>query len=174
MENTNIEITKNQLRNLLTKGWMTHDAMWFVSCLQEVGIEKTNNLNLSAISLMGAIETGRMLKALGMENETFGSFEKFHRFFDGAAQFVIPEWMDCEFSYPGENVLAWRWNKCFAHEGVCKLGLIDQYRCGVMHRIETWLKALNLKYEMRPRIKGCLMHETGSCRGEFHFQFDSD
>ena len=38
----NIEnIDKKELRELLLKGWATHDAAWFYNSLQEVGIEIT-------------------------------------------------------------------------------------------------------------------------------------
>jgi hypothetical protein len=43
-----------QLKELLNKGWMTHDAMWFYNCLQEVGIEKTNKINRAAVKMMAA------------------------------------------------------------------------------------------------------------------------
>ena len=36
-----IPLEKNELKELLNKNWMTHDAMWFYNCLQECGIEKT-------------------------------------------------------------------------------------------------------------------------------------
>lgn len=35
-----IPLQKNELKELLNKGWMTHDAMWFYNCLQEFGIER--------------------------------------------------------------------------------------------------------------------------------------
>jgi hypothetical protein len=31
-------LSKNQLKEIINKNWMTHDAMWFYNCLQEFGI----------------------------------------------------------------------------------------------------------------------------------------
>ena len=168
----NQQLTINNLREVLTKGWLTHDAMWFYSCCQELGIEKTNKLNKSAIALMGAIETKRMLKALGIHNETFDSFDKVRRFFLGAREFVIPDWMDFTWSMDKENILEWQWRNCFAYDGVKQLGVVDKYECGVMFRIECWLKALGVAYEMTPVINGCLMHQCGQCKGEIRFSFN--
>ncbi|MFA6032837.1 MAG: DUF6125 family protein [Myxococcota bacterium] len=167
------EISKKDVREVLTKGWLTHDAMWFYSCCQELGIEKTNELNKSAIALMATIETKRMIKALGMQGETFDNFEKVRRFLTGAREFVIPEWMDFTWSMDTENIFKWQWNTCFAYEGVKRLGVADKYKCGVMYRIEGWLNALGVKYEMTPVIDGCLMHQRGECKGEFRLFFDN-
>jgi len=30
-----IPLEKKELKELLNKNWMTHDAMWFYNCLQE-------------------------------------------------------------------------------------------------------------------------------------------
>lgn len=169
---SNQEISTDSLKEVLTKGWMTHDAMWFFNCLQELGIEKTNELNRNAIAMMGTFETKRMLKALSMEDEAIDSFGKLWRFFNGARKFVIPDWMDFTFESPKDGILRWEWHSCFAYHGVKRLGVLDGYHCGVMYRIETWINTLGVKYEMKPNITGCLMHETGKCRGEFHFNFN--
>jgi hypothetical protein len=58
-----IAIQKDELKELLNKGWMTHDAMWFVNCLKEFGIESTNKINKAAIRDMSAVEIKRMQKA---------------------------------------------------------------------------------------------------------------
>jgi hypothetical protein len=165
-------ITVSDIREVLTKDWMTHDAMWFYSCFKEFGMEKASMLNKSAISLLGPIETKRMLKALSMQDETFDSFDKVKRFFHGAREFVIPEWMNFAWSMEKKNILEWQWIKCFAYDGISRLGAVDRYECGVMFRIETWLKALGVKYEMTPAISGCLMHQFGECKGEIRFMFD--
>jgi hypothetical protein len=166
------DITINDMRDVLTKDWLTHDAMWFYSCCQELGIEKTNKLNKSAIALLAPVETRRMIKVLGMQNESFDNFDKVRRFFLGAREFVIPEWMDFVWTMDKEGILEWQWRNCFAYEGVKRLGVADKYECGVMFRIENWLKALEVKYEMIPVINGCLMHRCGECKGKIHLTFN--
>jgi hypothetical protein len=51
-------------------------------------------------------------------------------------------------------------------------GIIDNYRCGVMYRIQCWLEALGINYRIDPEIDRCLMHESGTCSGEIRIIFD--
>jgi len=37
-------IDKKEIRDLLGKGWLTHDGMWFYNTYRELGIEKANQL----------------------------------------------------------------------------------------------------------------------------------
>ena len=59
-------LSKNELKEIMNKNWMTHDAMWFYNCLQEFGIEKTNKINKAAVRDMAAIEIKRIQKAVGV------------------------------------------------------------------------------------------------------------
>ncbi len=56
--------------------------------------------------------------------------------------------------------------KCFAYAGVKRLGVIDKYECGVMHRIKCWLEELGIKNNFNPEINNCLMHHRGDCSGK--------
>ncbi len=38
-------LSKEELKEILIKGWMTHDAMWFLHFLRKTGIETTNKIN---------------------------------------------------------------------------------------------------------------------------------
>ena len=40
------------LKELLVKCWMTHDAMWFLHTLNDGGIEKANKINKAAIGVI--------------------------------------------------------------------------------------------------------------------------
>jgi hypothetical protein len=53
-----------------------------------------------------------------------------------------------------------------------RLGIIDQYKCGVIYRIECWFNVLGIKYTTNPKIENCLMAEKGCCSGDFVFYFD--
>lgn len=168
---TQEQLSNEKILEIVSKGWMTHDAMWFFNCLRELGIEQTNRLNKASISMLAVIEIKRMLKAFNMQDVAFDSFEKVWTFFDGVRGIAIPDWMDYSFEAVGNDSIRWRWNKCFAYQGVVRIGAIDDYQCGVMYRIECWLKELRLNYEMIPKIEGCLMHQTGECTGLMSFHF---
>ncbi|MGO8990953.1 MAG: DUF6125 family protein [bacterium] len=161
---------KDELKELLIKGWMTHDAMWFCHCLQECGIEKTNRINKAAIRAMAAIEIKRIQKAVGAGK--LDTFDEFKRFFDMAMEIATGEFMKYTYSLPANNVMHGEWESCFAYDGVKALGVIDCYECGIMLRIETWLDTLGIKYEVEPQVTGCMMHTDGKCFRDYRFFFD--
>jgi hypothetical protein len=161
---------KDELKELLVKGWMTHDAMWFYSCLQECGIEKTNRINKAAIRAMSAIEIKRIQKAMGVEK--LDTFDKFKKFFEITMKIVTGEFMKYTYSLSANNVMHGEWASCFAYEGIKALGVIDRYECGIMLRIETWLDTLGIKYEVQPKVTGCMMHTDGKCFRDYRFFFD--
>jgi hypothetical protein len=46
-----------------------------------------------------------------------------------------------------------------------KIGIIDGYNCGVIYRIECWLEAMGIPFNVNPKISKCMMHEKGACSG---------
>jgi hypothetical protein len=169
------KIEKTDIRNLLGKGWLTHDGLWFYHTCRELGIEKANTLNQAAIRSLAPIEIGRAKQILGMGQEKINDFARLMDFLLAALELTLPDsvFRKFHFSAPSRDVLRWEWEKgqCFAYKGMKQIGAIASYRCGVMYRIECWLEALGIRYSMHPRIDGCLMHETGACEGEFRVSF---
>jgi hypothetical protein len=163
-------LKKDELKELLVKNWMTHDAMWFYHCLQECGIGRTNKINKAAVRAMAAIEIKRILKAVGAGN--LDTWDEFKRFFEITMGSVTGKFMDYTYSLPSKNIMHGEWKSCFAYEGVKALGVIDSYECGIMLRIDTWLDTLGIKYEVEPKITGCMMHTDGKCFRDYRFFFD--
>jgi len=88
---------RDELKELLIKSWMTHDAMWFYSCLQECGIEKTNRINKAAIRAMSAIEIKRIQKAVGAGK--LDTFDEFKQFFEIVMEIATGEFMKFTYSF---------------------------------------------------------------------------
>ena len=164
---------KKELIELLNKNWMTHDGMWFFHCLQEFGIEKANELNKSAISSLAPIETKRLIKFLHMENVSINTFNAFQRFFKSANDLLIPDFMNVTLSFPETNIMHWQFKpeNCFAYKGMVSAGVVDQYLCGVIYRIECWITSLGINYKVQPQISKCLMIADGNCSGDFILEF---
>jgi hypothetical protein len=160
---------KDELKEILVKNWMTHDAMWFYHCLQEFGIEKTNRINKAAVKAMSAIEIKRIQKAAGAGD--LNTWDEFKRFFEITMGSVTGKFMDYIYSLPSKNVMHGEWKSCFAYDGIKTLGAIDRYECGIMLRIDTWLDTLGIKYEVEPRVTGCMMHTDGRCFRDYRFFF---
>ena len=154
-----------ELKDLLLKCWMTHDAMWFLHSVQAVGIEKTNEINKAAVRAMAMIEIQRIKKALGIEEVQ--TFDNLRDLVLGAFELIKADFMRFAVDFPERNVMRWEMHRCFAYEGVTKLGVADQYRCGIFPRLEGWLDALGIGYEIVPPVDGCVMHTGGRCVREF-------
>src|SRR5512137_2403555 len=87
------ELTFREITDLLHKGWMSHDGMWFYHCFQEFGIEKANKLNKAAIKSLAPLEIERIRKALGIEKK-IENFQELKDFFEKACPLVIPPFMN--------------------------------------------------------------------------------
>jgi len=162
-----IAIEKSELKELLLKCWMTHDGMWFYHCMQEFGIEKANATNKAAIRSLAAIEIGRVRKAFGLKK--IETSQDMRALFDSAFGVLTDHFMGFRYSFPSEHVLHWEMKKCFAHEGMKRLGVIERYECGVVYRVACWFDSLGIKYNLTPRVDHCIMHSSGSCSGDFTF-----
>ena len=157
--------THGEVKELLSKCWMTHDGMWFFHCLQAMGIEKTNQLNLAAIESLAGIEIPRICRALGTTAAKISTLDELKRFFKGIDELFMPDFMrfDYEFSEEDRLHVSYAPGTCFAYKGVRRLGVVDRYRCGVFHRLECWLRVLGFSFDVSPKVTGCMMHTDGQC-----------
>jgi len=170
------KIEKKEIGDLLGKGWLTHDGMWFYHTYRQLGIEKANIINRAAIRSLAPIEIKRAKKLLGLCGEKVVSFEDLKDFLFDALELILPRsvFEKFHFSATSEDLLHWEWEtgECFAYKGMKQIGIIDGYRCGVMYRIECWLEALGINYSIDPEIDKCIMHEKGACSGEIRVILD--
>ena len=163
-------LEKDELKELLVKCWMTHDGMWFYTCLQEFGIEKASRINKAVFKATLAIEIKRIQKAVGAEK--LDTFDEFKRLIEIAAEIVKGKFMKYTYSMPEKNMLHFEWQSCFSYEAMKALGVMDRYECGPMLRPETWFDTLGIRYEVEPKVTGCMMHTDGRCFRDYKFFFD--
>lgn len=142
-------VETKELKELLIKGWMTHDGMWFYHSLQEFGIEKI----------------------LGVES--IKSFYELKSFLLSAFDLVMADFMEFGFEFKEPNILEvwWEPEKCFAYQGVKQIGVIDDYQCGIFDRTENWYEGLGLNFTVSPKVSGCMMHTDGKCFRRYEFDF---
>lgn len=161
-------IGKEDLKDILGKGWMTHDGMWFFHVQNECGMDAANRLNRAAIASLAMFEVPRMLSVLGLEGVKFTKLDQVRAFMEGAMALVMPPFMKFTYSFtpPGTFSYEWEPGQCFAFKGVRRIGKLAEYKCGVMYRIDRWLDALGIKYD-GPGVEECRMHAEGRCKGEY-------
>ena len=161
-------IDKAELKELLIKNWMTHDAMWLYHCVNECGVDTMNKINQAAVKSMAAIKIQKIRKLIGIpKDKKIETIAEFMTIFESAMEIVRGEFMDFSYSEIADGVFSWKWNKCFAYEGIKGLGLLDHYKCGILIRINSWFDTLGVKYELPPVINTCIMPIKGSCEGEY-------
>ena len=169
------DVTRDDLRELLGKGWLTHDGMWFYVVNTHLGTKVASKLNKQAIKAMTPFEVQRLLRILNLQPGQIKDAASVRNFLTAAMSLILPDSVASTFDQEiaAGNVLRWRWKKgeCFAYKGMTRIGVIDQYECGVMYRIECWMHELGLKYHARPQLTMCMMHEKGYCEGEYEFFF---
>ena len=115
-----------------------------------------------------------MCEILGIDG-TIKSFDEMQQFLLSGMEIILPQSVFSRFHYSvvAQNLLHWEWEdgQCFAYKGMKRMGLLDNYQCGVIYRIECWFETLGVKYESTPVIGSCIMHQTGHCGGDFLFYF---
>lgn len=159
-------VSKDQLKQLLTRGWMTHDGMWFHQCLAEVGIETTNRLNKAAIRAMAGLEVKRLKAALGVE--AIADMGQLQAFLVDALSLVVGDYMVFEWEWTATG-MRMDMERCFAHQGAVMMGVADRYECGIYGRIFAWLDALGIAHRSSPALGLCQMQHTGRCQREINF-----
>ncbi len=119
---------------------------------------------------MAAVEIKRLKKALGYDK--ISTWKDFRELFDAAMEVYTGEFMKYSYHSPSMNIMQSEWLSCFAYEGIKALGVIDRYECGIMDRIESWLDTLGVRWEVEPKVTGCMMHTDGKCYREYRFFFE--
>jgi hypothetical protein len=165
------QLNKHELKELLVKCWMTHDGSWFYNCVKEFDIETANKLNKAAIKSLSPFEVQRIKKALGDENLKIETFDQLKEFITNGFSIVKGDFMEFEYTFPKHNVMHWDMKKCFAFEGMKRIGVKEKYECGLLYRVGCLLDNVGVKYKLEPEINECLLHTHERCVGDMIFEF---
>jgi hypothetical protein len=165
------DLNKDELKNLLIKNWMTHDGVWFLNSYLRYGIKAANKLNKAAIKSLAKFEIERVKKLARTENAEISNYEDLRKFVDDAFSVLKGDFMDFQYSFPGNDRIHWEMNRCFAYEGMKKLGVEDEYECGVIYRVSCWLKEAGLKHKIQPKFRKCLLTSQDKCCGDIVIHF---
>ena len=162
-------IDPEKLNRFLMKNWMTHDALWYNEVAGKFGMIEASPMNLRVCRKLGQIEFRRFRKMLGTPIP--GSMPEYQALFALGRRVFVPEFMSFDIDYPAENLQRFRVRDCFAHRGMEKAGLLQDYECGIFERISGWLDAMELKYTLAPDLSRCLKLKGQKCEVTIQFQF---
>ena len=140
-------------KDLLVKGWMSHDARWFMAVAGRFGMEVANRLNQMVCRELGQVEMKRFMKTLNLQppkdiNEYLNLKKAAMSLYGhGLAEYEIKI-----FDHQSYQI---HLKRCFAYENIVRAGIKDQYECGILARIQGWIDAQGLKHELTPPLGKC-------------------
>jgi len=165
-------LSPSEREALLVKCWMSHDARWFMAVAREYGMEAANRINQSAAHEVGKVEAPRVLRALKLPPvKTVDDCLL-------AQELIIglfgPDLLDYDVIKPDENTCEVHVKRCFANENATRVGVADQFECGIFARSTGWLEALGVEYEMTPPLGKCLKVQGRECVHTFAFKVEAE
>lgn len=147
---------------LLIKCWMSHDARWFNAVAMNFGLEAANRLNQQAAHDVGVVEAKRMARACGLPVPV-NAVDDYILAQETIIGLMGPDLLDYQTVQTDEDTFEVRVERCFAYDQVARVGVEQQYDCGIFARIEGWLEALETDYEMTPPLGRCLKAQGREC-----------
>jgi hypothetical protein len=156
-------------KDLLIKGWMSHDARWFMAVAERFGIDAANRLNQLVCRELGRVEMKRYMKTLGLTRpkdlEEYLTLNKaaFALYGYGLAEYDIKTLDHRSYEI--------HLKRCFAYENIVRAGIKDQYECGILARIQGWIDAQGLSHDLSPPLGKCMMVEGKECRYRITIHF---
>jgi hypothetical protein len=156
-------------KDLLVKGWMSHDARWFMAVAEHFGIEAANRLNQIVARELGRVEMKRFMKALTLSSPK--NMDEYLNLKKAALSLFCPDLIEYEIKILDHQSYEKRLKRCFAYENIVRAGIKDQYECGIFARIQGWIDAQELKHELAPPLGKCMMVLGKECRYRITLHF---
>jgi len=155
------QLAPAEYQALLIKGWMSHDARWFMAVAQEYGLPVANQLNKIAAHAIGKVEAPRLVRALSLPAvTTLDDYLLAQEVFIGL---LGADLLDYSVVKVSDQAYQMQVQRCFAHENALRAGIAAQYECGILARITGWLAALGLAHEISPSLGKCLKAQGQEC-----------
>jgi hypothetical protein len=156
-------------KDLLIKGWMSHDARWFMAVVEHFGMDAANRMNQFVCREIGRVEMKRFMKTLTFSKpkdlEEYLTLKKaaFALYGSGLAEYDIKTLDHRSYEI--------HLKRCFAYENIVRAGIKDQHECGILARIQGWIDAQGLEHELTPPLGKCMMVLGKECRYTIKLQF---
>jgi hypothetical protein len=148
-------------KDLLIKGWMSHDTRWYMAVAEHFGIEAANRLNQMVARELGRVEMKRFMKALNLSPSR--NMEEYLNLKKATLSMFGRDLVDYEIKILDHQSYEMHLKRCFAHEKIVKAGIKDQYECGIFSRLQGWIDAQGLEHELTPALGKCMKVLSKEC-----------
>ena len=155
---------------LLIKGWMSHDARWFMAVAGEYGMEAANRLNRVAAHEVGKAEARRIARALDLP--AVRTVDDWLLTQETLLCLLGPALADYRVTKAGSDAFQVHVEHCFAYDNAVRAGISEHYECGMLTRITGWLDGLELEHEISPPLGKCLKAVGNECLYRLALGFD--
>jgi hypothetical protein len=156
-------------KDLLIKGWMSHDARWFMAVAKHFGIDAANRLNQSVCREIGRVEVKRYMKTLSLLPSK--DLKEYLNLKKAAISLYGPDLIEYEIKILDHQSYEMHLKRCFAYENIVRAGIEDRCECGILARIQGWIDAQGLEHELDPPLGKCMMVLGKECRYRITLHF---
>jgi hypothetical protein len=157
-------------KDLLVKGWMSHDARWFMAVAEHFGIESANRLNQIVARELGRVEMKRLMKALALRPPK--DIDEYLKLKKAAISLYGPDLIEYGIEIVDKQSYKMYLRRCFAYENIAKAGIKDQYECGIFARLQGWMDAQGLEHKLTPPLGKCMKVLGKECCYTVELQFE--
>ncbi len=141
-------------KDLLVKGWMSHDARWFMAVAEHFGMDVANRLNQFVCREIGRVEMKRFMKSLSLSPPK--DMEEYLNLKKAALSLYGSDLAEYEIKILDHQSYQMHLKRCFAHENIVRAGIKDEYECGIFARLQGWIDAQGLGHELTPPLGKCM------------------
>jgi hypothetical protein len=141
-------------KDLLVKGWMSHDARWFMAVAENFGIDAANRLNQFVCREIGRVEMKRFMKSLPLSPPK--DMEEYLNLKKAALSLYGSDLAEYEIKILDHQSYQMHLKRCFAHENIVRAGIEKNYECGIFARLQGWIDAQGLGHELTPPLGKCM------------------
>lgn len=156
-------------KDLLVKGWMSHDARWFMAVAEHFGIESANRLNQIVARELGRVEMKRLMKVLTLSPPK--NMEEYLSIKKAGISFYGPDLIEYEIEGLDNQSYKMNLKRCFAYENIVRAGIKEQYECGIFARLQGWMDAQGLEHKLTPPLGKCMKVLGKECCYTIELQF---
>ena len=156
-------------KDLLIKGWMSHDARWFMAVANHFGMDAANRLNQSVCREIGRVEMKRYMKTLALSpSKDINEYLNLKKAAMSLYGHGLAEYEIKIFDHQSYQILL---KRCFAYENIVRAGIEDRCECGIFARLQGWIDAQGLEHELTPPLGKCMMVLGKECRYTIKLHF---
>ena len=141
-------------KDLLVKGWMSHDARWFMAVAEHFGMESANRLHQFVCREIGRVEMKRLMKSLALSAPK--DMEEYLNLKKAALSLYGSDLAEYEIKILNHQSYQMHLKRCFAYENIVKAGIEKNYECGIFARLQGWIDAQGFEHGLTPPLGKCM------------------